>query len=278
MNQPPRPGPVPGGRPAVPGAGGGAHESADPQVQTPAAPTQDELVTRIAGLEQKMASLPEIEQAKGALMLTYGLTADAAFQLLRFHSMNRNVKIRSLAATIAGLLPNVPTTTAATARFDNILAQAAEALHPTVTPPGGGPGSEDRRTPPWVSRPSGTDGTPSVPDQDPGAATGPGVTIADSTGVRPFIYANDAFTTLTGYARNMILGRNCRFLQGPDTDPRDLAKLREALREGQDLTVVLLNYRKDGSQFWNEVSVSPLLGPTGQVTHWVGTQIDVTHA
>ena len=260
-------------------AGGGAQVTADPQVQAPGEPTRDELLTRIAGLEQKTASLPEIEQAKGALMLTYGLTADAAFELLRFHSMNRNVKIRSLAATIAGLLPNIPTTTAATARFDRILAQAAQALRTSApTTAGGGPGSEEERTPLRSSRPGLADVTPSVLDQDPVAASGPGVTIAVSTGVRPFIYANDAFTTLTGYPREMVLGRNCRFLQGPDTDPSDVAKLRQALRSGTDVSVVLRNYRKDGSQFWNEVSISPLLGPTGQVTHWVGTQIEVLHA
>ena len=277
MYRQPRPAPVLGGRPAVPLAGGGARVPADPQVQAPGDPTQDELVTRIAGLEQKMASLPEIEQAKGALMLTYGLTADAAFQLLRFHSMNRNVKIRSLAATIAGLLPHVPTTTAATARFDRILAQAADALHSSVpTAASSGAGSEER-TPLLSTRPGRAERTPSALDHD-AAAAGPGVTIAENTRVRPFIYANDAFTTLTGYPRSMILGRNCRFLQGPDTDPRDIAKLGRALRAGTDISVVLRNYRKDGSPFWNEVSISPLLGPTGQITHWVGTQIEVTHA
>ena len=277
MEQSPRPGPVPGGRPAVPVVGRGPQVTADPQV--PGVPTRDELLTRIAGLEHKMASLPEIEQAKGALMLTYGLTADAAFELLRFHSMNRNVKIRSLAATIAGLLPNVPTTTAATARFDRILAQAAHAWHTSLpTTAGGGPGSEEERTPLLSSRPGLADVTPSALDQDPFAASGPGVTIADSTGVRPFIYVNDAFTTLTGYPRDMILGRNCRFLQGPDTDPRDVDRLREALRSGTDVSVVLRNYRKDGSPFWNEVSISPLLGATGRITHWVGTQIEVTPA
>ncbi len=222
-----------------------------------------------------MASLPEIEQAKGALMLTYGLTADAAFELLRFHSMNRNVKIRSLAATIAGLLPHVPTTTAATAAFDRILAQAAQALHTSVPPAGGGPGSEAEPTPLVSTRPGRAERTPSA--LDPVAATGPGVTIAENTGVRPFIYVNDAFTTLTGYPRNIILGRNCRFLQGPDTDRRDIAKLGQALHSGTDVSVVIRNYRKDGSEFWNEVSLSPLLGPTGDITHWVGTQIDVTH-
>ena len=247
---------------------------ADPQVQEPSEPTRDELLARIAGLEQKMASLPEIEQAKGALMLTYGLTADAAFQLLRFHSMNRNVKIRSLAATIAGLLRNVPTTTAATARFDRLLAQAAQALHPSVPTAGGGPGSEEGPSL-LPSRPGRAERTPSA--LDPDFASGPGVTIAENTGIRPFIYANDAFTTLTGYPKNMVLGRNCRFLQGPDTDPRDIATLGQALRSGTDVSVVIRNYRKNGSQFWNEVSISPLLGPTGDVTHWVGTQIDVTH-
>ena len=240
-------------------------------------------MARIAGLEQKLASLPEIEQAKGALMVAYGLTADTAFELLRFHSMNSNIKIRSLAATIAGLLPNAPTTTAATAGFDRLLTQAAQALHTSAPTGVGGPSSEDDRTPLVSNRPVSNRGgreeaSPSAFDPDSVAGAGPGVTIAVNTGVRPFVYANDAFTATTGYPRSMVLGRNCRFLQGPDTDPRAIATLGQALRDGNDVSVVLRNYRKDGSQFWNEVSLSPLLGPTGQITHWVGTQIDVTHA
>ena len=74
-----------------------------------------------------------------------------------------------------------------------------------------------------------------------------------------------------------ILGRNCRFLQGPDTDPAVVARLGDALRRHLDITAVIRNYRVDGTSFWNKVSISPIRDPdSGRVTHFIGTQIDVT--
>lgn len=67
----------------------------------------------------------------------------------------------------------------------------------------------------------------------------------------------------------------CRFLQGPGTDPRDVSILSRALHTGRDVTVVMRNYRIDGSVFSNEVSISPIRNPTNQITHYIGTQIDV---
>jgi PAS domain S-box-containing protein len=92
----------------------------------------------------------------------------------------------------------------------------------------------------------------------------------------PLVYVNPAFERMTGYAAEEAVGRNCRFLQGPATDPDAVARLRDALRAGRSCTVTLLNYRKDGSTFWNELTVSPVRGVHGELTHFVGVQSDAT--
>ena len=92
----------------------------------------------------------------------------------------------------------------------------------------------------------------------------------------PLVFVNPAFERTTGYTREEALGRNCRFLQGPDTDPESVRRIREALRDGQHLAVTLLNYRKDGTAFWNELSLSPVYDAHGVLTHHVGIQADVT--
>lgn len=92
----------------------------------------------------------------------------------------------------------------------------------------------------------------------------------------PIVYANDAFAELIGYDYDEILGRNCRFLQGPDTDPGDRRRLRRAIERGEGIHLEILNYRKDGSAFWNNLLISPLRDDDGRVTHFVGNQIDVT--
>ena len=102
-----------------------------------------------------------------------------------------------------------------------------------------------------------------------------GITIALADDDQPLVYANPAFERITGYAREEVLGRNCRFLQGPDTDPEPVAKLREAIDEARSTTVVVRNYRADGTPFWNEVSLTPV-GETGDPTHFLGFQQDVT--
>ena len=93
---------------------------------------------------------------------------------------------------------------------------------------------------------------------------------------QPLTWVNPAFTAMTGYSLSEVVGRNCRFLQGPDSDPRAVAALRQATRDGRDVTVTLLNHRKDGTAFWNEVVISPVRDATGVLTHLVGVQTDVS--
>ncbi len=109
------------------------------------------------------------------------------------------------------------------------------------------------------------------------AAAAEGITIADARAPgRPLIYVNEGFERLTGYAASFALGRNCKFLQGPETDPGVSERIRAALREQRDCTVEILNYRRDGSRFWNRLSISPVRDGDGGVTHFIGIQSDVT--
>ena len=109
------------------------------------------------------------------------------------------------------------------------------------------------------------------------SAADEGITISDLRQEdNPIIYANGGFERLTGYGIDDTLGRNCRFLQGPDTDPAAVDSLRDAIRHGRACTVDILNYRKDGTPFWNHLSITPVRDASGQLTHYVGVQSDVT--
>jgi len=104
-----------------------------------------------------------------------------------------------------------------------------------------------------------------------------GISISDAReNDMPLVYVNPAFERMTGYAAAEVQGKNCRFLQRGDTDQPDLDKLREAMRARRDQRVLLKNYRKDGTMFWNELYLSPLFGANGELTHYVGIQNDVT--
>jgi PAS domain S-box-containing protein len=95
--------------------------------------------------------------------------------------------------------------------------------------------------------------------------------IADN----PIVAANAAFLELTGYAEDEVIGRNCRFLRGPDTENTQTAKLREAIYEKRATLAELINYRKDGSRFRNAVMIAPLYDDDGKVEYFVGSQIAV---
>ncbi|MBL0951818.1 MAG: PAS domain-containing protein [Pseudomonas sp.] len=93
---------------------------------------------------------------------------------------------------------------------------------------------------------------------------------------RPIIYVNRGFEHLTGYTREECIGRNCRFLQGPDTDRAVVDRIRHATRAGEDLIVDLLNYRKNGTTFWNRLSLKPVRNAAADLTHIIGIQSDIT--
>lgn len=92
----------------------------------------------------------------------------------------------------------------------------------------------------------------------------------------PIIYCNEAFQKLTGYDREEIIGHNCRFLQGPDTDPRAVEQLRNAIDTGTPVDVDLLNYRKDGTTFWNALYMSPVHNEAGAIQFYFASQMNVT--
>jgi PAS domain S-box-containing protein len=92
----------------------------------------------------------------------------------------------------------------------------------------------------------------------------------------PIIFCNEAFQKLSGYDRAEIIGTNCRFLQGPDTDRAKVAEVRNAIEAGTDVAVDLLNYRKDGSTFWNALYVSPVRNKEGEIEFFFASQLDVS--
>lgn len=91
----------------------------------------------------------------------------------------------------------------------------------------------------------------------------------------PIVYASDGFCRLSGYKRQDVLGRNCRFLQGPGTDQAAVNVIRQGVREGRDVSVCLLNYRADGSPFWNQFFLGALKDANGAVVNYVGVQCEV---
>ncbi|SFS67598.1 bacterio-opsin activator domain-containing protein [Halostagnicola kamekurae] len=104
-----------------------------------------------------------------------------------------------------------------------------------------------------------------------------GVTISDpSRADNPLVYVNDTYQELTGYAFEDIVGQNCRFLQGPDSSPEAVAEMRAAIDEERPVTVELRNYREDGTEFWNEVTIAPVYDDRGELANYVGFQNDVT--
>jgi PAS domain S-box-containing protein len=105
-----------------------------------------------------------------------------------------------------------------------------------------------------------------------------GVVICDATQAdQPIVFANAAFTRITGYTAAEAMGRNCRFLQGRDTDREQVERMRRAIATGRAITVTLRNYRKDGRTFWNEVNISPLHDAGGRLIHFVGILQDATN-
>jgi PAS domain S-box-containing protein len=109
------------------------------------------------------------------------------------------------------------------------------------------------------------------------AASSNGIVITDPNQPDdPIIYVNPSFERMTGYSAQETLGRNCRFLQGTEREQQALEELRTALRDGHQCKVILRNYKKDGTLFWNELSISPVRDTEGKLVNFIGVQEDVT--
>ncbi len=92
----------------------------------------------------------------------------------------------------------------------------------------------------------------------------------------PIVLANEAFLKLTGYSAGEVIGRNCRFLQGKATSRTAVAEIRAAIAQHRDATIEVLNYKKDGTPFWNQLHISALRDADGEVAYYFASQIDVT--
>ncbi|WP_053784206.1 sensor histidine kinase [Paenibacillus xylanivorans] len=103
------------------------------------------------------------------------------------------------------------------------------------------------------------------------------VTVVDATLPDfPLMFVNEYFTQLTGYSAEESIGQNCRFLQGPDTDPETVQHIREALKKQHSIKTEILNYTKDGQKFWNELNIDPIFDESGECLFFVGIQYDIS--
>jgi PAS domain S-box-containing protein len=108
-------------------------------------------------------------------------------------------------------------------------------------------------------------------------ASNDGIVVAEQEGDdNILIYVNPAFETLTGYSADEILYQDCRFLQKDDGDQEGLQIIRDGIKEGRPCRAVIRNYRKDGSLFWNELSITPVFNEADKLTYFIGIQKDVT--
>lgn len=104
----------------------------------------------------------------------------------------------------------------------------------------------------------------------------PMIVTDPNTHDNPIIFANKAFLEMTGYRSDEIVGSNCRFLQGPDTDPAVVETIRNAIRDRVDISTEILNYRKDGSSFWNALFISPVYNDAGDLVYFFASQLDIS--
>ena len=88
----------------------------------------------------------------------------------------------------------------------------------------------------------------------------------------PMVYGSEEFVSQTGYNVNEALGKNCRFLQGPETDPNDINSIRMAIKKKTTITIDILNYKKNGEKFWNRLRIKPLFDEKGKLIYFAGDQ------
>jgi PAS domain S-box-containing protein len=166
---------------------------------------------------------------------------------------------------------------------EQVASECIEAGVSAYIPKDGGDAAEQlRETVTELSAPAESDGDSALPEPSArhilrAVDEAPvGITLSDpSLPDNPLVYANEGYTRLTGYSSDAVRGRNCRFLQGPDTDGESVARMREAVNNEETCSVELLNYREDGTPFWNRVTLAPLY-EDGELSHFVGFQEDVT--
>ncbi len=103
-----------------------------------------------------------------------------------------------------------------------------------------------------------------------------GICIALAQDDLPISYVNKGFSDLTGYSAEEITGKNCRFLQGSDTDQQAVKRIKSALNKGESVNQIIRNYRKNGEAFWNDLTINPVRSRKGDVTHFVALQNDIT--
>ncbi len=109
------------------------------------------------------------------------------------------------------------------------------------------------------------------------ASTSWGVVVTDPHQPNyPVVFVNPAFTRITGYSATEIIGKNCRILQGSETNPETIHQIREAIAAEQPFTCTILNYRQNGESFWNELTLDPIFDDKGNLAHYIGIQRDVT--
>lgn len=218
------------------------------------------------------ATRSQIDLAKGMIMAAYDLDADQAFDLLKWHSSHANRKLRDLGAALvdgwAAADPGIPLRQRVSAVFAGLGSPAAEMQGWSVPAPEVGTSPTSGLIPQAL--------LPGILTRATHEAS-VAITVADVLADdQPLVYVNPAFERLTGYSADEVLGRNCRFLQGPYDDARLRREIREAIGEGRSVDTLIRNIKRNGAEFWNEFHLSPVRNKAGRLTHYIGYQLDVT--
>lgn len=218
------------------------------------------------------ATRTQIDQAKGMIMAAYDLDAEQAFDLLKWHSSHTNRKLRDLGAALvegwAAADPGMPLRQRVSAVFETLGSPPAQAQGWSQPSAEVGPSPTSGLIPQAL-----LPGILTRATHDASVAITVADVLADD---QPLVYVNPAFERLTGYSADEVLGRNCRFLQGPYGDNQLRREVREAISAGRSVDTLIRNIRRNGTEFWNEFHLSPVHNKAGRLTHYIGYQLDVT--